>query len=233
MHEEPRYACHFEQCNLKYAHPKQLKLHIKKDHLNEAFHKCNFVGCDFTTNLRINLDVHCGSQHGVQRPNLNCEIRGCSYTTQNPVALHLHKRRMHRLGVKPQFACHFLGCQAHYFTSERLIQHFGAKHRVKMPFSCSYRDCSFNTFARYRLKNHINAKHTREILYECNELRCNYSTNNKYSFSQHQNSVHHYGRRKRTRYACHFMKCVAICQTRVQLLQHFHSQHGVKLPLSL
>lgn len=108
-----------------------------------------------------------------------------AHSRHNSISIYNHKRRIHRIGPKPQFACHFEQCHDRFYTKMDLRRHFGTEHQVPLPLTCPYKSCSYETISQYYLDDHINAKHTRQHEYKCNEPGCDYSTYSYQAKSRH------------------------------------------------
>jgi len=166
-------------------------VHIKSDHLKESIFKCSYGDeCNYSAITRARLQRHLTDEHEVKKVYhwYQCGINGCTYSTQYSHNLPSHKHRKHGMeySSRARFPCHFIACEASFFSSQELRAHFSNFHDIKMHFTCSHDGCSFTTYAQHILNDHINERHTHRVMYHCNVTDCTFTSYSKKRLGVHR-----------------------------------------------
>ncbi|CAG2172701.1 unnamed protein product [Oppiella nova] len=117
----------------------------------KLWHRCLWMGCDYTTNRSDSIQRHLRKHTGV-RP-YRCSFEGCTYATIQSSALKIHIRR--HTGEKP-YKCPFSGCGKRFTVLGTLLIHERTHTGVK-PFKCQ--ECSYASIERSKLSTHMKKNH--------------------------------------------------------------------------
>ena len=156
-------------------------------------YKCDFEGCDYSTNKKDHLEVH-KRKHNGEKP-YTCDFVECDASFARSGHLTIHKR-IHT-GEKP-YKCD--QCDAAFARSHHLINHKRTHTREK-PYKCDECDASF---ARsHHLITHKRT-HSGEKPYKCDFDGCDASFARSDHLKTHKNSMHTEEGQRRQKKSEHF-----------------------------
>jgi len=161
-HEEPKYVCHFPNCDNRFALKHELRMHLHTAHLTESRYECFHIGCRFTTDEEKELALHLASQHDKcesKKEKFRCVAKRCTFESTTSIALRIHVRAVHGIGRHSDMECPLNNCHDQLASAREMKSHLDLKHGINLPFLCPHDTCRFSTFAQFELDEHINTEH--------------------------------------------------------------------------
>lgn len=124
--DERPHEC--RECQKKFKHRKDLKIHVRFSHLKEKRYFCDFENCGKTFNSRLHYTDHQASHNGA--PSIACDE--CDKLFYSEFKLKNHKSLHTRL-----FHCNL--CEKRFPKEYKLTAHL-LVHSGQRNFSCQYCD---------------------------------------------------------------------------------------------
>uniref|UniRef100_A0A1A7WTM1 Transcription factor IIIA n=1 Tax=Iconisemion striatum TaxID=60296 RepID=A0A1A7WTM1_9TELE len=172
--EQPKYACKYEDCGLKFKKNKQLKSHVCEQHSQLPLYKCTFEGCQmrftFPSKLKRHEKVHKG---------YSCEEQHCAFTGKTWTDLLKHKKEQHR----PVIKCD--QCSKVFRDSWFLQQHQHVHSETRVVFRCPRDGCERSYTTMFSLQSHINTFHENLRPFVCTHDGCGKAFAMKTSLQRH------------------------------------------------
>ena len=211
--ELPVVVCGVDGCQYHTRIKGDMKSHKVAIHniIVGVVHRCDFVGCSFTSGLTQALRCHKASVHRIEALLFPCVYPGCGYKGTTKYGLTLHVESNHcdpGYGFKCETAggCQYLGrtpasLKYHMKKHKELPNWVGnltwtpktAMMKKADPatskFKCVLPGCSFGSNHKSPYKSHLDYAHT-DKTYKCDWPGCELVTKHHASLVVHKRRVH-------------------------------------------
>ncbi|CAG2103829.1 unnamed protein product, partial [Medioppia subpectinata] len=174
------FACH--DCPQRFQSCSSLRIHrLQKHSLEPKVFKCDFIGCEFETNVSNSLDQHKKRHLNIKK--FVCEETDCAMSFISKADL---KRHMRSHSDERPHRCDWPGCESAYKRADLLADH-RRRHTGDLPFvcdECQRRFPSKNTLNAHNRDIHINGTDNKR--FKCDVSGCSWVTNKPFFLKVHR-----------------------------------------------